>query len=218
MNTTHIPLKQFTINLVEISQTTSPNDTNIDSGDSLTILPDVNQNLVDDSEDEIQLPVQEIVKSTDIFALNQEIQKAEAMFALKLSSKNALSQEVVNDIFLFCSNIHEMKLELIQTRLDEKFVEKDDLKIQDVTDTVKLLDNITGLGVGLSTHYRRDKILKRMFDFIKPERIDIGKIRKELRFYYILPIEKTLTRLLQDESLRRHIISDPIFNNPNVQL
>ena len=110
MNTTHIPLKQYTINLVEISQTTSPNEKNSDSVDSLTILPVVNQNLVDDSEDEIQLPVQEIVKSTDIFALNQEIQKAEAMFALKMSSKNALSQEVVNDIFRFCSNIHEMKL------------------------------------------------------------------------------------------------------------
>ena len=45
--------------------------------------------------------------------------------------------------------------------------------------------------------------------------IFIGKIREEPSFYYYLPVMKTLTRLLCDDSVRTHIIHQPVFDNHN---
>ena len=60
-------------------------------------------------------------KNADVFAMNSIIEKFEARFALKLSSKDLLARQVVNDVFAFCSDVHSMKLELISTKLKEKF-------------------------------------------------------------------------------------------------
>ena len=70
-----------------------------------------------------------------------------------------------------------------------------------------------GLRSNLYTHFKREKILKTQFDFIEPQRIFIGKNKQENCFYYSLPIEKTLGRLLRDKSVRSHIIHQPIFDS-----
>ena len=164
--------------------------------------------------DQPTLPVQDSLNSS-VFELSSNIEKFEASFALKLSSKYLLARNVIDDIFSYCANIHRMKLELITAKLNEKFDENPNINICDVTETIEFVDNIIGLGSKLDTHYKREKVLKTKFDFIEPERIFIGKIREEPSFYYYLPVMKTLTRLLCDDSVRTHIIHQPVFDNHN---
>ena len=52
-------------------------------------------------------------------------------------------------------------------------------KIEDAIETAEIMDHLAGLGkAGLSTHYRRDKMLQTYFDFIVPK-----VTRIELSFY-----------------------------------
>lgn len=179
------------------------------------IEPDANENAVINVDNLIDLPIAQEVPKVDINALHSAIEKAEASFALKVSSKNLLARHVVDDIFLFCSQIHSMKMEVITNELKEQFPDNNTVKIQDVNETIKLLDHVTGLGNELTTHYRRDKMLKQKYDFIEPVRIPIGKIEEDERFYYNLPVSKTVARLLRDNSVRSQVIHQPVFGNPN---
>ena len=43
----------------------------------------------------------------------------------------------------------------------------------------------------------------------------IGYIGDECRFYYQLPVSKTLGRLIRDNTLREHIIGMPTFTKNN---
>ena len=152
----------------------------------------------------------------DINAIHTAIDRVEASFALKVSCKDLLPQDVVNDIFAFCSQIHSMKLEVITSELKELFANKNNVKIQDVTETISLVDHVTGLGNSLTTHYRRDQMLKTKFNFIEPVRVPIGKNDDDVDcFYYSLPISKTLDRLLSDGSVRSLVIHTPTFENPD---
>ena len=63
----------------------------------------------------------------------------------------------------------------------------------------------------ISTHYKRTQYLKKRFEFVEPIRIEIGKIRDKVSFYMCLPVKKTLSRLLNDKSLRKYMINDPVF-------
>ena len=154
-------------------------------------------------------------KITNVSNINNTIQKMEALFALKLSSKHLLSREVVDDIFSFCQEIHSTKMELLTSQAREK--SEDDEKINKTIDTMQLTDNVIGLKDQLSTNYKRDKCLKERFSFIQPEKVHIGVIRdNSSSFYYSLPVRETLGRLLKDKSLRRYIINQPIFTNPEV--
>ena len=105
-----------------------------------------------------------------------------------------------------------------EAQLLRKFKENENVKINEVIEAMKVIDDTAGLKEKLSTHHRRDQHLKQNYSFIEPKKIVIGKIRKEVRFYYHLPVEKTLTRLLEDPILRNHIIQYPSFPTNNVSI
>ena len=150
---------------------------------------------------------------TDAFALHSAIMQKESMFALKLSGKYLLTQEVITEIFQFSNEVHSMKLELINAQLTRMKSDKEIANIKEITESVNLIDQNIGLKDELTTHYRRQKHLRQTFDFVEEERIPIKdpeKIKKD-SFYYQLPIRKTLTRFLKDETLRRFIIQSPVF-------
>ena len=137
----------------------------LEDDDSIS-LGDLDENVNNERVDMTILPdaPEDTLETVDIFALNLAIEKYEAKFALKLSSKHLLARTVVNDIFSFCSDIHAMKLDLITTKLKEKFADSSSLKVDDIIETIDLVDNVTGLGNKLETHYKRDGILKSRFD------------------------------------------------------
>ena len=83
-------------------------------------------------------------------------------------------------------------------------------------DKIKLIDNSVGLNDELLTHYKRQKYLHTHFDFIDPEPIPIGTKNNRTSNLYTLPIQKTLGRLIRNESLRRYIIKEPPFFEHNV--
>ena len=217
----HIRRKEFVVKTTENIQPLP--DHNPNSNEDLVhreplLVEDVEPNSISDSdsshsdrEHQIDLPVLQ-EQDNDIYAMNSLIEKTEAIFALKLCSKNLLPQEVVNDVFSFCAQIHEMKLELITKKLNDMYVQDTDLNIQNVTDTVDLIDNATGLGSNLATHYKREKLFRDKFDIIEPIPMLIGKKSGKACFFYYLPISKTLTRLISNDTLRSHIIKQPMFD------
>ena len=115
-------------------------------------------------------PKEQAIKShSDISQLNSVIKKNECDFALKLSSKCHLPQEVVNDVFSFCQEIHDLKMEFISAKLQKTYYEKTDVKIDDIIETTELLDNVAGSGENLMTHYKREKLLRTQYNFIEPK-------------------------------------------------
>ena len=185
---------------------TSFND--FEQGDDIDNFPDIGDQTFLPSSSH---PPQEIVVTEA--SLNANIEKIEALFALKLTSKHLLSREVVNEVMSFCQNIHETKMSLITHHLKKSLIDENNLKIENVTDTIDFLDSVIGLKEQLSTHYKREKALKHKFSFIEPERVSIGKIRNQPSFYYYMPVAKTLARLLKDKTLRKHIINSPVFQS-----
>ena len=83
--------------------------------------------------------------------------------------------------------------------------------IKQVTEKMRLIDNNIGLKSELSTPYKRDQYLKSRFNFIKEERIPLTKKGQKSSFYYYLPIDQSICRLLCDDSLRKYLIKEPIF-------
>ena len=156
------------------------------------------------------------VKSDDLFELNSVIEKNEALFALKLSSKYLLPIEVVNEIFSFNKDIHTLKMEFVTSKLKHSFSEEDTLKLCEVTETIDLCNHFAGLGDKLTTNYKREKVLNCRFDFIQPQKVIIGRIKNEVCFYYSLPIVKTLSRLMNDNSIRDFLIHLPTFDKQSV--
>ena len=113
---------------------------------------------------------EQVIKShADISKLNSIIRKSECDFALKLTSKCLLPQEVVNDIFSFCQGIHDQKMEFISAKLKKTFIDRNELKIDEVIETAELLNDVAGSGHSLLTHFKREKLLHSQYDFIKPE-------------------------------------------------
>ena len=74
-----------------------------------------------------------------------------------------------------------------------------------------LVHNVTGLKNELSTNWKRDQYFRKKIKFIQPQHVTIGNVGGQPRFYYYLPVISTLTRLLEDNSLRSYIISQPTF-------
>ena len=128
----------------------------------------------------------------DIIEMNNLIEKSEANYALKLSSKDLLSRQLVNEVFAQCANLHAMKLEFIENQLRRTFLGQNSVQIEDVINTIHLVDNNAGLGNELSTHKRRENVLREHFDFIIPEKHVIKIVGNVTHFYYSLPIVKTL--------------------------
>ena len=133
---------------------------------------------VESNSDELQETVdlalaqtqEKMVKShAEIAQLNAMIQSSEAKFALKMSSISLLPRHTVNDIFSFCDMIHQMKMELIVSKLENKFVDIENLNISDVNETINLVDDVAGLGSQLLTHHMREKVLNLHFQFITPK-------------------------------------------------
>ena len=120
------------------------------------------------------------------------------------------SQELVSDIVAFCDDIHKSKIEVIIQLLNRRFGQ-DLVQLDQITDTIKLVDGTIGLREELSTDYRRKKYIKEKFNFIEPERIPIGDWNNITCFYWYMCIEATLLRLLQDNSLREYMINQPVF-------
>ena len=95
-------------------------------------------------------------------------------------------------------------------------VEEGNLKIDDVNETIDLIDHVAGLGENLLTHFKREKILDCRFDFIEPQKSVIGRIKNELCFYYSLPVLKTLSRMMRDDSVREFLIHIPVFEKRDI--
>ena len=124
-----------------------------------------------------------------------------------------LTREAVADVLKFCEDIHVSKTELISEKLQQTFSSQKDVDIQKVTVAIKEYDNVVGLKDEMLTEYKHDKYLKTHFKFIQPEKVIIGTKDNVENFYYRLPFVKTLNRLLQDSSLRKYLIQQPLFNN-----
>ena len=138
-----------------------------------------NNEVVQELVDQTELLEQDPSTTDNLFKMNSIIKRNEALFALRLTAKASLSQEIVSEIFSFCEDIHKLKLEFITTKLKQDFAGETNTKIEDAIETAKIMDHLAGLGkAGLSTHYRRDKMLQTYFDFIVPK-----VTRIELSFY-----------------------------------
>ena len=124
-----------------------------------------------------------------------------------------LTREAVADILTFCEDIHASKTELMSEKLKQTFSSQKDIDIQNVASAIYQIDNAVGLKDELLTEYKRDKYLKSHFKFIQPERVVIGKKNNIVYSYYRLPVVKTLNRLLQDSSIRKYLIQQPLFTN-----
>ena len=171
---------------------------------------------IDETNDSMSTPVNKSLSPIDLFKLKWVIEKNEALFALKLTSKYLLTREAVNDIFSFSRDIHSLKMEFITSKLEQSYLNDDNLDISDIKTKIDLLDHIAGFGPDLLTHFKREKILNSHFDFIHPEKRVIGTIKNEMCFYYYLPVTKTLSRLMRDDSVREFIIHQPLFDKQSV--
>ena len=54
------------------------------------------------------------------------------------------------------------------------------------------------------------------FDYIVPQKVDLKDDTGYSSFYYMLPVKKTLGRMLKNESLRKWLIQEPVFFKNNV--
>lgn len=147
-------------------------------------------------------------KDIQISEMHSAIDHMQTLFALKLCSKDMLPQQLVTEILTFSNEIHASKMELIAHKLKNQFHEGN-VSINTVLDYVNLVDHSTGLNLELSTNYRREQHFKRTFKFIQPERTPIGTEGKS--FYYRFLVKSTLCRLLNDDTVRNHIINWPLF-------
>ena len=95
-------------------------------------------------------------------ALNQ----MESMFCLKLISKHMLPVNVQNEILEYSEDVHAAKLEIIISELKKDFSGCSEINIEKVIDDIILMDNVIGLKDEVSTQFKREKYLKRKFDFI----------------------------------------------------
>ena len=129
--------------------------------------------------------------------------------------KHLMAQEVISEVVSFYQDIHTRKVEFINEQLKKVFCDKDSFTIKDVTDSIELIDSSAGLSDQLSTVYRRDKFLKTHFDFIKPQLNPLGNFRGVPCFYYSLPINRTLSRFLENDTMRRFMVHTPLFFNHN---
>ena len=143
--------------------------------------------------------------------MHSSIDKMQAKFFLRLSSKHLLSQEVISDIHSYCEEIHKSKMDFVSLKLQNEFGERL-VTVSKVIETIKLMDNVTGLKNELSTHYKRDQYFKANFNFIQAEKIILGYTRQIASFYYYKPVQNTLARLINDNTIRQNIIKEPKFN------
>ena len=132
--------------------------------------------------------------------------------------KHLLSQELVNDILTFCNDMHDTKIELLNQSLIHQFGSGSLVKVEKVVEHIKMSNNVTGLKTELSTNWKRNQYFKKNYKFVEPERIIIGHVDGKPRFYYYLPVRSTLSRLLEDNSLRKFIIRQPVFFNKKVNI
>ena len=219
----HKTRKEISINLEENSERTSMNiesDTDVQSlagtVSDLNLELDVNPEIISEINNLPLSQVSESVTANELFHLNSIIAKNEALFALKLSSKYLLPREVVSDIFSFYRDSHSLKMEFITSKLNQTYLEEENLKINHVTETIDLIDHVAGLKENLLTHFKREKILSSHFEFIQPKKVIIGRKKNELCFYYSLPVQRTLSRLMKDDSIREFLIHMPIFEKQSV--
>ena len=151
--------------------------------------------------------------ASQVLELNSIIEKMETLFALKITSKHLLSRDVVNEIMDFSNQIHSIKVKCITSQLRANFGSDESVEISKVIDTIDLCDNVIGLKDILLTEYKRNRHLKNNYRFIEPLRTVIKReedieleIDQELpteeHFFYRLPIQETLKRMLSDDSLR----------------
>ena len=124
--------------------------------------------------------------------------------------------EVIDDILEHCEDIHKRKVELLNAQLSRLYDGDGDGTMKEAIQKIKFTDSVIGLKTELSTHYRREQYFKQNYNFITPETIPIRKPGEVSSFYYYLPIELTLGRLLNDVSLRKYIINFPIFSTSKV--
>ena len=125
-------------------------------------------------------------------------------------AKHMLPQQVVTDILAFSGSIHAAKIEVVKSSLKIRF---DNDNYKDICKEIDLIEKNSSLKDKLSTHHMRVQYLKKRFEYVEPRRIEIGTIRNKVSFCMDLPIAKTLTRLMCDESLRKFMINDPIFTS-----
>ena len=76
-----------------------------------------------------------------------------------------------------------------------------------VTENIDMIDNMVGLKDQLSTHFRRNKYFKNHYHFVKHRRIEIKDEDIEVKkFFYYIPVQDTLQRLILDPSFRKHMV------------
>ena len=168
---------------------------------------DTNSSIVENDDDQNLGPAE---TSTSLISA---LTHMEAIFCLKMTAKDMLAINVVNDILEYCNAVHASKLKVITTLLKKDYSDDNEINIDKVIQDIVLMDNCIGLKDRIETHFKREKYLKTKFSFIEPERMVIKTIENECFFYYQIPIRKTLNRLLEENTLRKFIINQPNFVN-----
>ena len=77
----------------------------------------------------------------------------------------------MNDILSFCHDIHKSKIDVIIQQLNRRFLEDNLVQLDQLTDTIKLVDDTIGLKEELSTQYKRNKYIKGTIHLGRPQSI-----------------------------------------------
>ena len=88
-----------------------------------------------------------------------------------------------------------------------------------VTEAIEVVDNMVGLKDKISTHHMREKYLKSHFNFLEPQEVPIENNTGDNMepFFYYASVRETLQRLLNDPTLRRYLINNPMFTSTEVR-
>ena len=174
-------------NILRLDNQGSFFEENIDFKDKISE-EDLNWNVINEKIDIVESSndYEDMPDAIDTYEMNLAIKKFEAKFALKLFSKELLPQRVVNDMFGYSSDIHTMKLEVITTKLKEKFAGKNYVRVEDILEAIHLIDNVTGLRNKLDTHFKRDQILKSQLSLNQLDYLLVWKIKRHASIIHCL--------------------------------
>ena len=81
-------------------------------------------------------------------------------------------------------------MDFLKSQLKKDYAEEHNLKINHVTVTFDFKDHIAVFSDDLSSHFKREKVLKSQFEFIQPQRIFLGRHKNENCFYFYIIQQK----------------------------
>lgn len=140
---------------------------------------------------------------------------------LKLQGELLIPASTIQVIVEEMQNVHEIGLDYTLSKL--QLLLKNDLNLTDdavskICDCVKESDLFSGSHKGpLRTTYSRAQTFHSMFKYVQPKRISLGNDENMLqRFAYYVPVQQTLTSLLESELWNNSVLPRSCETDPCV--